>query len=91
MVYSKPAVLCRLHPPKGLHPCPTDDPAEAYQRVMEGMKNHIATGDLHVFTQTYFENRKKAFLSKHPHLADTYDMEVSYSKRSVLVKKPFHC
>ena len=85
MVYAKPALLCRLLPPKGFHPCPTDDPAAAFERVKEGIKDHVATGDLHIFNKTYFENRTKAFISEHPDLADTYNMEISYSTRSVHV------
>lgn len=80
-MYSKPALLCVVHSPKGVSPCPTSDPAAAFERVKEGSKNHLPTGDLHIFTQKYFDNRKKAFLSKRPHLADEYETSINYSHR----------
>ena len=81
MVYSKPALLCVFHPPKGVSPCPTSDPAAAFERVKEGKRNHLPTGDLHILTQKYFDNRRKAFLSERPHLADDYSITIDYSRR----------
>ena len=87
MVYSKPALLAVIQPPKGFSPCPTNDPAAAYQRMKEGMKGHLPTGEFHTLTPKYFENRKKAFIAKWPHLADQYDDilgTLNYSKRSLM-------
>ena len=86
MVYSKPLLLTVLHPPKGFSPCSTNDPATAFQRMKEGMKGHLPTGELHTLTSNYFENRKKEFLAKYPDMVDQYDdilAQLNYSKRSV--------
>ena len=86
MVYSKPSLLTVIHPPKPFSPCPTNDPAAAFQRVKEGMRGHLPTGELHTLTPNYFKNRKKEFIAKHPDMADQYDdilAQLNYSKRSV--------
>lgn len=64
-----------------MSPCPVSEPAAAYDRVKEGIKNHLPTGELHILTQKYFDNRKEAILSEYPHLVDDYDTEIDYSKR----------
>lgn len=64
-----------------MSPCPVSEPAAAYDRVKEGIKNHLPTGELHILTQKYFDNRREAILSEYPHLVDDYDTEIDYSKR----------
>ena len=84
MVYSKPLLLAVVQPPKGFSPCPTNDPAAAFQRSKEGMKGHLPTGDLHTLTPNYFENRRREFEAKYPDMADQYDdilAQLNYSNR----------
>ncbi len=75
-----------IQPPKEFSPCPTNDPAAAFQRVKEGKKGHLPTGDLHTLTTNYFESRRREFVAKYPDMADQYDdilAQLNYSNRSV--------
>ena len=84
MVYSKLLLLVVVQPPKGFSPCPTNDPAAAFQRAKEGMKGHLPMGDLHTLTPNYFENRRREFEAKYPDMADQYDgilAQLNYSNR----------
>ena len=86
MVYSKPSLLTVIHPPKSFSPCPTNDPAAAFQRMKDGMRGHLPTGDFHTLTQNYFDNRKKEFIANYPQMVNQYDdilTQLNYSKRSV--------
>ena len=90
MVYSKSVLLSVFHPPKSLAPCSASDPAAAYRNVVEGRKNHLPTGELHILTQTYFENRRKAFVSQRPELVGQHKDSISYSHRLASVGYKAH-
>ncbi|KAL5482046.1 hypothetical protein EMCRGX_G022326 [Ephydatia muelleri] len=62
--YSKASLVMTVAPPPMFTPCTASDPSQALSSVATQLLSSIGTGEHHLLTTKYLENRRKAFLSQ---------------------------
>lgn len=70
--YSKPVFLYNLSCPPSPSPSMATNPYIVFQSVCEQDSTTVPSGDLHSLTNTYFDNRRKRFVSRRQHFVSPF-------------------